>query len=107
MAAADPILTALVNLESRLFDRVREEMGRQLDGLRLELNGRFDAIEIQLRSLDEEYHMIVAGLRRIEEQIQEGQDDRARLRAAVSGLKSRVVDLESRIREIEARLGDE
>ena len=107
MSTGDPILTALLGLESRLFDKVRGEMSRQLDELRLEMNGRFDAIEGRLERLETEYHMIVVGLRRIEEQLSEGRHDRDRIKAEVSSLKARVVELEDRIREIEARIADE
>jgi chromosome segregation ATPase len=106
MSTSDPIIVALQKLEANLFDSVRGEIGRQVEGLRLEMNARFDAIEVRLDRLDTEYHMIVAGLRRIEEQLAEERDDRARLKAEVSSLKARVSELQERIREIEARLED-
>ena len=107
MSTGDPILVALQKLEANLFDKVRAEMGRQLDGFRLEMNARFDAIEVRLERLETEYHMIVAALRRIEEQLSEDRDDRARLKVEVSGLKTRVSELQQRIRDIEARLDEE
>ena len=106
MSTNDPILVALQKLEANLFDKVRSEMGQQIQSLRLEMNARFDAIEVRLERLETEYHMIVAGLQRIEEQLAEERDDRARLKAEVSSLKARVSELQERIREIEARLED-
>jgi len=106
MSTGDPILVALQKLEANLFEKVRAEVGRQIDGLRLEMNARFDAIEVRLERLETEYHMIVAALRRIEEQLAEERDDRSRLKAEVSDLKARVSELQERIREIEARLED-
>ena len=107
MSTGDPILVALQKLEANLFERVGAEMGRQLDGFRLDMNARFDAIEVRLERLETEYHMIVAALRRIEEQLSQQLDDRSRLKAEVSGLKTRVSELQERIKEIEARLGEE
>jgi len=62
MSTGDPILVALQKLEANLFERVGAEMGRQLDGFRLDMNARFDAIEVRLERLETEYHMIVAAL---------------------------------------------
>jgi len=102
MSASDPILVALQKLEARLS----EKLSAQIHELRLEMNARFDAVEARLERLETEYHMIVAALRRIEEQLVEERDDRARLKAEVSSLKARVSELQDRIREIEARLED-
>ncbi len=65
-----------------------------------------DPILAALQKLEAEYHMIIAGLRRIEEQLADERDDRGRLKAEVAGLKARVSELQERIREIEARLED-
>ena len=51
MSTGDPILVALQKLEANLFEKVRAEVGRQIDGLRLEMNARFDAIEVRLERL--------------------------------------------------------
>jgi chromosome segregation ATPase len=106
MSTSDPILAALEKLEANLFDKVRGEITQQIDSLRIEMNARFDAIEVRLERLETEYHMILAALRRIEEQLAEERDERARLKADVSSLKARVSELQARIREIEARLED-
>jgi len=106
MSTTDPILTALQKLEANLFEKVRAEMGRQLEEFRLEMNARFDAIEVRLERLETEYHLIVAALRRIEDRLAEEPDERARLKAEVSSLTARVSELQERIREIAARLED-
>ncbi len=51
--------------------------------------------------------MILAGLKRIEERLEDDGADRARLRTEVVQLRSKVADLDARIREIETRLADE
>jgi chromosome segregation ATPase len=106
MSTSDPVIVALQKLEGGLFEKIRAEVGQQLDRFRLEMNARFDAIEVRLDGLETEYHMIVAGLRRIEEQLSEQRDDRARLKAEVSGLKARVTELQQRIHDIEVRLDE-
>jgi hypothetical protein len=53
---SDPILAALQHLETSVVNKV----GRQLEEFRLEMNGRFDAIEAHLDRLETEYHVIVA-----------------------------------------------
>jgi len=54
MATSDPILVALQKLEANLFDRVRGEVTQQIEGLRLDMNARFDAIEVRLDRLETE-----------------------------------------------------
>jgi len=107
MTSTDPILSALRNLENSLVERLTAEMDRRFEGIRTEMNGRFDAIEKRLEHLEIEYQMIVAGLKRIEERLDADVADRARLRAEVTQLRSKVSDLDARIREIETRLADE
>ena len=50
--------------------------------------------------------MITASLRRIEEAIGRGDNERARLRDHVADLRGRVAALEAQIRELEGRLND-
>ena len=61
----------------------------------------------RLKSLETEYQLILAGLKRIEERLEDDGADRARLRTEVVQLRSKVADLDTRIREIETRLADE
>ena len=62
MASTDPILNALTLMEGRLLQRM-EEWRRDL---KLDLDGRFDAIHKRLDYLEQEYEMIKAGLARLE-----------------------------------------
>jgi hypothetical protein len=45
------ILSALRGLEERLADRLIGEMERRFADFRLEMNGRFDAVEVRLDRL--------------------------------------------------------
>jgi len=105
--STDPILSALQNLETSLFDRLGGEMSRQVEGLRLELNGHFDAMAGRLDRLETEYAMVVAALHRIEGRLGDEPIDRVRVEAEISGLKARVRELEERMREAEARLDEQ
>lgn len=75
--------------------------------LREGMNGRFDAVFGWLERLQAEYHMLVAGMRRLEEQTAEDREDRKRLKEQVGDLRERVKELETRLRELEARLEEE
>lgn len=46
---------------------VREEMSRDVGGLREEMHGAFDGLAQRFDRLETEYHMLVAGVKRIEE----------------------------------------
>lgn len=48
--------------------------------------------------------MVTVALRRIEDTVREGKEEREKLRAEVSDLRSRVADLDTRLRELEERL---
>ena len=107
MAASDPILGALRKLEDNLFERLTAEMDRRFTEMRVEVNGRFDAIEVRLERLEIEYQMILAALRRIEESLTEDRADRARLKGEVAALRQKIGDLDARARAIEATLAEE
>ncbi len=106
---------------------VTESEGR----LRDEMHGLFDGLAHRLERLETEYHMLVAGVRRIEERLDrveqrldgveqrldgveqrldkvderlDRMEQRMALRTEVQDLKSRVAALESQIRELESRL---
>jgi len=103
MASPQDILAALAKVEESLYGRLHAD----ISALRLEVNGRFDAIEVRLDRLETEYQMIVAGLRRVEEALAEDRTERARLRAAVAELKTKLSQLEARVRDLEASLAEE
>ncbi len=107
MSPTDPILSAIQTLEHNLVERLTSEMDRRFSDFRVEVNGRFDAIEKRLDHLEIEYQMMVSGLKRIEERLESDAADRSRLRAEVGRLRSKVADLDSRIQEIETHLTDE
>src|SRR5262245_50252612 len=96
---------------------VRDEVG----SLRVEVTAHFDAIYKRFEKLETEYHMLVVGLKRVEERLDrvEGRLDRMEkglagldqkvdkmaLRSELEELKARVGGLQSQIRVLEERLG--
>lgn len=113
MASQTNVIKALKSLEGRLTKRIEkvEEVEARLDGsiaeLGLEMDGKFDTAFGWLERLQTEYHMLVVGLKRIEAQMAEDREDRARLSAQLADLRERVKELEARLKELEARLDDE
>jgi predicted nucleic acid-binding Zn-ribbon protein len=107
MSSNPEILEALRRLESNLYSRLETKFDNKFDEFRLEMNGRFDAIEVRLDRLEQEYQMIVAGLRRVEDTLKGLVDDRTRVRAELADLKGRVAALDARVQEIEARLDED
>jgi len=98
------ILNALRRLEDSLADRITTEMDRRFSEMRLEMNGRFDALEARLDRLETEYQMITAALRRIEDRLDAQGADNDRTKAEVADLKARVALLSERIQALEAKL---
>jgi chromosome segregation ATPase len=92
MASADPILNALTRMEERLLQRM-EEWRRDL---KLDLDGRFDAIHKRLDYLEQEYEMIKAGLARVEADVGTLKADVGTLKADVASLKGAITRLEAR-----------
>lgn len=77
MSPTDPILSAIQTLEHNLVERLTSEMDRRFSDFRVEVNGRFDAIEKRLDHLEIEYQMMVSGLKRIEERLESDAADRS------------------------------
>lgn len=102
--SSQDILNALQKLEVNLAARFTVEMDRRFGEMRLEMNGRFDALEVRLDRLETEYHMIAAALRRIEDRLAAGDRDRDALQAEVADLKARIEQLNERVRELEMKL---
>ena len=102
MATSQQILDALTGLERRLEEKIDSKFGE----LSLEMNARFDAQEVRFERLETEYHMIVAGLRRIEETLAEQKGEQSRMRDQIASLRTRLAEVETRLRELEARLPD-
>jgi chromosome segregation ATPase len=103
MASPQDILGALRKLE----DNLHERLGGEIRAFRLEVNARFDAVEVRLDRLETEYQMIVAALRRIEDSLAEDRGERTRLKTEVADLKRKVALLDARIQELEARLTED
>lgn len=74
--------------------------------LRDEMQMGFDALAKRLDRLETEYHMLVAGLKRVEERLDrvEQRLDKMALRSELLELKARVDGLQEQVRTLEARL---
>jgi predicted nucleic acid-binding Zn-ribbon protein len=86
------------------IDRRFDGLERRVDEGFREMLGHFDAIYKRMERLEQEYHAIVEGLRRIETSLI---DDRARrelLEHGLAELKERVALLQARIDDLERRL---
>ena len=72
------------------------------------MHTQFDALSRQIQELRTEYHMLVAGLTRVEERLDrvEQRLDKMVLRSELLDLKSRVDGLHEQVRSLEARLDD-
>jgi chromosome segregation ATPase len=102
--SSQDILGALQKMEGNLAERFTIEMDRRFGEMRLEMNGRFDAIEARFDRLQTEYHMIAAALRRIEDRLTAGDRDRHAMQTEVADLKVRIAQLNERVRELEMKL---
>jgi predicted nuclease with TOPRIM domain len=73
-----------------------------------EMHTLFDALAQRLDRLETEYHVLVAGLKRVEERLDrlETRLDKMALRSELLELKTRVDGLQEQVRTIEARLDD-
>lgn len=107
MSSTPNILEALRRLEENLYERLSADFRSEIGQFRLEVNGRFDAIEARLDRLEQEYLMLVAGLRRVEETLSGQAEDRSRVRAEIADLKARVAALDARVHELEAGLAED
>jgi predicted nuclease with TOPRIM domain len=74
--------------------------------LRDEMHTLFDALAQRLDRLETEYHMLVAGMKRIEERLDrlEQRMDKMALRSELLELKARVDGLQEQVRTLEARI---
>jgi predicted nucleic acid-binding Zn-ribbon protein len=81
-------------------------VGASEQRLRSEMQTLFDALAQRLDRLETEYHMLVAGLKRVEERLDrvEQKLDKMALRTELLELKARVDGLQEQVRTLEARL---
>ena len=100
---------------------VTDAVGASESRLRHEMQTGFDALAKRLDMLETEYHMLVAGLKRVEERLDrvegrldsleqrmsavEEKLDKVTLRSELEHLKTRVDVLQQEIRALEERLG--
>ena len=76
--------------------------------LRDEMHTLFDALSREIQDLRTEYHMLVAGMKRLEERMDrlEARLDKLALRSELEDLKVRVDGLQEQVRTLEARLAE-
>ncbi len=92
---------------------IERVVGDAAGGLRDEMHTLFDALAQRLDRLETEYHMLVAGVRRVEERLDVVEKrlealtkahEKYALRSDLEDLKARVEALQEQIRAIEDRL---
>ena len=104
--ADEPLtLAALAKFNREVLAPQFGQIEKRLDRLDGQMLGHFDAIYQRFDKLETEYQMIVAGLRRVEEQLDVLVEDKRRVRSELQDLKTRVDALQGQIRAIEERLG--
>ena len=81
-------------------------VGASEQRLRDELQTGFDALAQRLDKLEIEYHMLVAGLKRVEERLDavEKRLDKMALKSELLDLRARVDGLQEQVRALEGRL---
>jgi chromosome segregation ATPase len=85
-------------------DRRFDELAGQLAELRRDMLGHFDEVYRRLERLEQEYHAITQGLRRIEAGLADERGRREILERDLAGLKQQAAALQARIEDIEQRL---
>ena len=85
---------------------IKEIVGTAERRLRDEMQAGFDALAQRLEKLETEYHMLVVGLKRVEERLDrvEQRLDKMALRSELLELKAKVDVLQVQVRAIEERL---
>jgi uncharacterized membrane-anchored protein YhcB (DUF1043 family) len=89
------------------FDAVEQRFDaieQRLDALRAEMLGHFDELYRRLERLEQEYQMIIQGLRRIEAILADERTRRELLERDLATLRENAAVLRARIDEIERRL---
>lgn len=89
----------------RHFDAIDQRFEAQDERFR-EILGHLEAIYGRLERLEQEYHAIVEGMRRIEALLGDERTRREMLERGLAELKERVGLLQARIDEMERRLRD-
>jgi len=105
----EDLVQVLTKLHREVFvPDIERIVGEAEQRLRNEMHTLFDALSRQIEELRTEYHMVVAGLKRVEERLDrlEARLDKMALRSELLELKARVDGLQQQVRTIEARLDD-
>jgi predicted nucleic acid-binding Zn-ribbon protein len=87
---------------------IEQIVGASEQRLRNEMHTLFDALAQRMDRLETEYHMLVVGLKRVEERLDrvEQRLDKMALRSELLELKGRVDGLQEQVRTLEARLDE-
>jgi uncharacterized membrane-anchored protein YhcB (DUF1043 family) len=97
----------LVDFLGRHFTEIERQFSavdQRIDALRAEILGHFDELYRRLERLEQEYQMIVQGLRRIEALLADERTRRELLERDLATLRENIAVLRARIDEIERRL---
>ena len=90
-----------------LLPDVERIVGDTVEGaehrLRDEMQGLFDGVAKRLDRLETEYHMLVEGLRRVEQRL-DSIESRMALRSEVQALKAKVTALEEKLAKLESEI---
>jgi len=87
----------------RRFDAVEAKLGEHDERFR-DILGHFDQLYRRLERLEQEYHVILQGLRRIEDMLADEKVKREVLERGLEELKHHVAALQARIQELEQRV---
>jgi chromosome segregation ATPase len=87
----------------RCFDRVEAKLAQHDERFR-EILGHFDEVHRRLERLEDEYHAIVQGLRRVETLLTDEKGKREILERNLEELKRHVAALQMRLEALEQRL---
>jgi len=88
----------------RIVQGSEERLRSEITEFRRDIDSHFDALYQRLDRLETEYHMLVQGLRRVEQAIGDDKKDRPALRTEVAELRASVAALAERVRELEAKV---
>jgi predicted nuclease with TOPRIM domain len=107
MNAVDNLVEVLTKFHQQIVvPDIERIVGATEQRLRNEMQTGFDALAQRLDRLEAEYHMLVAGLKRVEERLDrvEQRLDKMALRTELLDLKARVDGLQDQVRQLEERL---
>jgi predicted nuclease with TOPRIM domain len=107
LAVGDDLIPILTRFHREIvLPDVERIVGAAEQRLRNEMQIGFDALAKRLDKLEVEYHMLVSGLKRVEERLDrvEQRLDRMALKSDLVELKARVDSLQEQVRILEERL---